>query len=110
MILLLSLVAYACSFWLFCVFLCLFPGDEHPEHQDRRVKPSRATSKRYRTTESAGGSLSAPPPPQLKKKSDVKPKQSGKTVPEMQAKEFWARRRRNPYEADHDPTLVNHPF
>ena len=28
----------------------------------------------------------------------------------MQAKEFWERRCRNPYEADQDPTLVNRPF
>ena len=29
---------------------------------------------------------------------------------EMTAKEFWEKRRRNPYEADQDPTLVNRPF
>ena len=29
---------------------------------------------------------------------------------EMTAKEFWAKRRRNPYEEDQDPTLVNRPF
>ena len=92
------------------MFLCLVPGDEHPEQSARRVNPGRATSKRYRTSESAGGSSSAPPPPQLKKKSVVKPKQTGKTVPQMNAKEFWARRRRNPYEADQEPTLVNRPF
>ena len=28
----------------------------------------------------------------------------------MPPKEFWARRSRNPYEEDQDPTLVNHPF
>ena len=28
----------------------------------------------------------------------------------MQAKKFWARHRRNPYEADQDPTLVNRSF
>ena len=28
----------------------------------------------------------------------------------MNAKEFWARRRRNPYEVDQEPTLVNYPF
>ena len=29
---------------------------------------------------------------------------------EMTAKEFWAKRRCNPYEEDQDPTLVNRPF
>ena len=29
---------------------------------------------------------------------------------EMNAKEFWARRRRNPYVEDQEPTLVNRPF
>ena len=28
----------------------------------------------------------------------------------MTAKEFWERRRRNPYEVDQEPTLVNRPF
>ena len=28
----------------------------------------------------------------------------------MNAKEFWARRRCNPYVEDQEPTLVNHPF
>ena len=99
-----------CSFLLVvCVFLCVVPGDELPEHQARHVNPGRATSKRYRTTESAGGSSSATPPPQLQKKPGVKPK-PGKTVPEMQPKEFRARRRRNSYEEDQDPTLVNCPF
>ena len=102
-------VAYARSFWLFCVFVCVVPGDEVPEHQARRVNPGRASSKRYRTTEPAGGSYSAPPPPHLSKKPGVKPK-PGKTVPEMPPKEFWARRRRNLYEVDQDPTLVNRPF
>ena len=91
------------------MFVCVVPGDEVPEHQARRVNPGRASSKRYRTTEPAGGSSSAPPPPQLQKRPGVKPK-PGKTVPEMPPKEFWARRRRNPYEVDQDPTLVNRPF
>ena len=91
------------------MFVCVVPGDEVPEHQARRVNPGRASSKRYRTTEPAGGSSSAPPPPQLQKKPGVKPK-PGKTVPEMPPKEFWARRRRNPYEDDQDPTLVNRLF
>ena len=103
-------MAYARSFWLFCVLLCLVPGDEHPEHQARRVNPGRATSKRYRTSESVGGSSSAPPPPQLKKKSAVKPKPKCKTVPQMNAKDLWTRRRRNPYVEDQEPTLVNRPF
>ena len=114
-------MAYARSFWLFHVFVCLVLGDEHPEQQACRVNPGRATSKRYRTSESAGGSSSAPPPPagasssappppQLKKKSAVKRKPKGKTVPEMNAKEFWAWRRRNPYVEDQEPTLVNRPF
>ena len=42
------------------------------------------------------------------KRSASKPK--GKTVTEMTAKEFWVKRRRNPYEEDQDPTLVNRPF
>ena len=92
------------------MFLCLVPGDEHPEHQARRVNPGRATLKRYLTSESAGGSTSAPPPPQLPKKSAVKPKPKGKTVPQMNAKELWARCRRNPYVEDLEPTLVNRPF
>ena len=29
---------------------------------------------------------------------------------EMNAKEFWARHRRNPYVEDQEPTLVNRPF
>ena len=87
-----------------CVFLCLVPGDDHPEQQVCRVNPGRATSKRYRTFEPAGGSsstqpppagtsASAPPPPQQSKRSSNKPK--GKTMTEMTAKEFWAKRRRN---------------
>ena len=58
-------------FLVVCVFLCVVPGDELPEHQARRINLGRATSKRYRTTESVGGSSSAPPPPQLKKKSAI---------------------------------------
>ena len=85
---LLCLFGFDRSFWLFRVSVCLVPGDEHPEHQARHVNPGRATSKRYRTFESAGGSSSAPPPPQLKKKSVVKPKPMGKTVPQMNAKKF----------------------
>ena len=95
LILLLCLLAYARSFWLFCVFLCLVPGDEHAEHKARRVNPGRATAKCYRTSELAGGSsstqpppagasASAPPPPQQTKRSANKPK--GKTVTEMTAK------------------------
>ena len=52
-------------FLVVCVFVCVVPGDEVPEHQARRVNPGRASSKRYRTTEPIGGSSSAPPPPQL---------------------------------------------
>ena len=116
---LLCLVAYALSFMLFLLLVCLVPGDDHPEQQIPRVNPGHATSKRYRTSESAGGSSStqlplagatssAPPPPQQTKRSANKPK--GKTVTEMTAKEFWAKHRRNPYEEDQDPTLVNCPF
>ena len=107
--LLLSLLAYARSFWLFCVFLCLAPGDDHSEQQGHRINPGRATSKCYRTLEPAGGSsstqlppasasASVPPPPQQSKRAANKPK--GKTVTEMIAKEFWERRRRNPYEVE----------
>ena len=71
---LLCLVAYALSLVLFLLLVCLVPGDEHPEHQARRVNSGRATSKRYRTSKPAGGSsstqlppagasASAPPPP-----------------------------------------------
>ena len=110
------LVAYALSLVLFLLLVCLAPGDDHPEQQVRCVNLGHATSKRYRTSESAGGSSSAPPPPggasssapKLSKKSASKPK--GKTMTELSAKEFWARRRRNPYEEDQDPTLVNRPF
>ena len=110
------LEAYALSFMLFLLLVCLVPGDDHPEQQIPRVNPGHATSNRYRTSESAGGSSSAPPPPagtsssapKLSKKSASKPK--GKTMPERTAKEFWARRPRNPYEEDQDPTLVNRPF
>ena len=93
------LEAYAFSFVLVFLFVCLVPGGEHPEKQVRRVNPGRATSKRYHTSESAGGSSSAPPPPvgasssappppQLKKKTANKPKPRGKTMTEMTAKEF----------------------
>ena len=117
--LLLSLLAYARSFWLFCVFLCLAPGDDPSEHQARRINPGRATSKRYRTSEPTDGSsstqpppasasASVPPPPQHSKRSATKPK--GRTVTEMTNKEFWEKRRRNPYTVDQEPTLVNRPF
>ena len=100
MILLLCLLAHARSFWLLCVFLCLAPGDEHPEQQVHRVNPGRATSKRYRTSESAGASSSAAPPPQLQKKP----------AKQTSAKEFWERRRRNPYAEDQEPNLINRSF
>ena len=35
---------------------------------------------------------------------------TGKKVTEMIAKEFWDKRRRNPYEEDQEPNLVNRPF
>ena len=112
-------MAYALFFRVFLLLVCLVLGGDHPEQQARRVNPGHATSKRYRTTESAGGSSSAPPPPagasssappppQQSKRSANKPK--GKTVTEMIAKEFWEKHRRNPYEVDQDPTLVNRPF
>ena len=117
--LLLSLLAYARSFWLFCVFLCLAPGNDLSEQQGRRINLGRATSKRYRTSEPAGGSsstqpppasasASVPPPPQQSKRAANKPK--GKAVTEMNNKEFWEKRRRNPYAVDQEPTLVNRPF
>ena len=63
------LFVHVCGLRLFllvvCMFVCVVPGDEVPEHQARRVNPGRASSKRYRTTEPAEGSSSAPPPPQL---------------------------------------------
>lgn len=99
--------------------VCLVPGDEHPEQQVRRVNPGRSTSKRYRSSETAGGSSSAPPPPggasssanpPRKKKIANRPKPSGKKVTEMSSKEFWDRRRRNPYEEDQEPNLVNRPL
>ena len=104
------LEAYALSFVLFLLFVCLARGDEHPEQQVHRVNPGRATSKRYRTSESVGASSSAAPPPQLQKKPANRPKPRGKTVTELSAKEFWERRRRNPYAEDLEPTLVNHLF
>ena len=113
------LVAYALSFVLFLLLVCLVPGDEHPEQQVRRVNPGRSTSKRYRSSETAGGSSSAPPPPggasssanpPRKKKIANRPKPSGKKVTEMSSKEFWDRRRRNPYEEDQESNLVNRPF
>ncbi len=50
------------EFFLFavCMFVCVVPGDEVPEHQARRVNPGRASSKRYRSSKTAGGSSSAP--------------------------------------------------
>ena len=104
------LEAYTLSFVLVLLFVCLVPGDEHPEQQVRRVNPGRATSKRYRTSESASASSSAAPPPQLQKKPANRPKPRGKTVTELSAKEFWERRRRNPYAEDQEPNLVNRPF
>ena len=107
---LLYLEAYALSFVLFLLLVCLVPGDEHPEQQARRVSHGRSMSKRYRTSETAGASSISHPPCQLKKKPANKPKPRGKTVTEMTAKEFWERRRRNPYVEDQEPTLVNRPF
>ena len=116
---LLCLFGFDRSFWLFCVSVCLVPGDEHPEQQVRRVNPGRSTSKRYRTSEATGGSSSAQPPPvgasssanpPRKKKIASRPKPSGKKVTEMSSKEFWDRRRRNPYEEEQEPNLVNRPF
>ena len=94
---LLCLFGFDRSFWLFRVSVRLVPGDEHPEQQVRRVNPGRSTSKRYRTSEAAGGSSSAPLPPvgasssanpSLKKKTANRPKPSGKKVTEMTSKEF----------------------
>ena len=113
------LEAYALSLVLFLLLVCLVPGGDLLEQHARHVNPGSATSKRHRTSESAGGSSStqpppagatssAPPPPQQSKRSANKPK--GKTVTEMTAKEFWAKRRCNPYEEDQDRTLVNRPF
>ena len=99
--------------------MCLVPGDEHPEQQVRRVNPGRSPSKWYRSSETAGGSSSAPPPaggasssanPPRKKKIASRPKPSGKKVTEMCSKEFRDRRRRNPYEEDQEPNLVNRLF
>ena len=103
------LEAYALSFVLFLLLVCLVPGDEHPEQQVRRVNPGRSTPKRYRTSESAGASSSAPPLPQLKKKPANKLKPRGKTVTEMTTNEFWERRHHNPYAKDQELTLVNSP-
>ena len=97
---LLCLEAYTLYFVLVLLFMCLVPGDEHPEQQVRRVNPGRATSKRYRTSESVGASSSAAPPPQLQKKPANRPKPRGKTVTKLSAKEFWERRRRNPCAED----------
>ena len=104
------LEAYALSFVLFLLLVCLAPGDELPEQQVRRVNPGRATSKRYRTSESAGASSSAPPPPQLQKKPANRPKPRGKTVTVLSAKKFWERHRRNPYAEDQEPNFANRPF
>ena len=104
------LEACALSFVLFLLLVCLVPGDEHPEQQVRRVNPGRSTSKRYRTSETAGASSSAQPPPQLQKKPANMPKPRGKTVTEMTSKEFWESRRCNPYVEDQEPTLVNRLF
>ena len=82
------LEAYALSFVLFLLLVCLVPGDEHPEQQVRRVNPGRAMSKRYRTSESVGASSSAAPPPQHQKKLANRPKPRGKTVTELPTKEF----------------------
>ena len=109
------LVLSGCS----ALFLYLALGDDRAEKQGHRINPGRATSKRYRTSEPAGGSsstqpppasasASVPPPPQQSKRSANKPK--GKTVTEMTNKEFWEKRRRNPYAVDQEPTLVNRPF
>ena len=46
---LLFLVAYARSFVLFLVYVCLVPGDGPSEQHIRRVNPGRSTSKRYCT-------------------------------------------------------------
>ena len=103
----------------FALFLCLAPGDDRSEQQGRCINPGHATSKRYRTSEPAGGSsstqlppasasASVPPPPQQSKRAANKPK--GKTVTEMTNKEFWEKRRRNPYAVAQEPTLVNRPF
>ena len=107
---LICLEAYALSFMLFLLLMCLLPGDEHPEKQVHRVNPGRSTSKRYRTSETAGASSSSHPPSQLKKKPTNKPKPRGNTLTEVTAKEFWERRRRNPYAEDQEPTLVNRSF
>ena len=114
---LLFVVAYACSLVLFLVFLCLVPGDGPSEVHTHRINPGRSGSKRYRTSEAAAASSSVPsssaPPTQsqpptksVAKKSKPKPK----SVTEMTAKEFWEKRRRDPYEQDQEPNLVNRPF
>ena len=113
------LEAHALSFVLVLLFVCLVPGDEHPEQQVRRVNPGRSTSKRYRSSEPAGGSSSAPQPaggasssanPPRTKKIASRPKPSGRKVTEMSSREFWDKRRRNPYEEEQEPNLVNRPF
>ena len=95
-------------FVLFLLLGCLVPGDDLPEQQVRRVNPGRATSKRYRTSETTAASSSVPP--QMKKMSASKPKPRAKSVTEMSAKEFWEKRRCNPYEVAQEPALVNRPF
>ena len=104
------LEAYAFSFVLVFLFMCLVPGGERPEEQVRRVNPGRATSKRYRTFESIGASSSAAPPPQHQKKLANRPKPRGKTVTVLSAKKFWERHRRNPYAEDQEPNFANRPF
>ena len=103
-------MAYARSFWLFRVSVCSVPGDGPSEQHARRVNPVRATSKRYRTSETTTASSSVPPPPQMKKMSASKPKPGAKSVTEMSAEEFLEKCRRNPYEVAQEPALVNRPF
>ena len=103
-------MAYARSFILFLVFVCLVPGDGPSEQPIRHVNPGRTSSKRYRTSESGAASSSVPPPPPPKKTVANKPKTRAKSVKEMIANEFWERHRRNPYAEDQEPSLVNRPF
>ena len=90
------MVAYARSFVVFLVSVCLVPGDGPSEQHVRHVNPGRSTLKRYRTSETAAASSSAPPP-QPNKTIATKPKPMAKSVTEMSTKEFWEKRRRNQY-------------
>ena len=73
-------MAYARSFLLFLVFVCLVPGDGPSEEPVHHVNPGRTSSKRYGTSESGPASSSVPPPSQPKKMVANKPKPRAKSI------------------------------